>query len=109
VVREGDLRVEDELNRARKARASGNEGQARVCARRAAGIAVRAWYRRRSEAEGPGDALKQLQRLQGDAAVPEAVREAARRLTARVDFDHRLPFEEDPIQDAQRIVEFVSR
>jgi len=39
--------VERKLAQAHKARAAGNEGQARVCARRAAGIAVREWYKRR--------------------------------------------------------------
>jgi hypothetical protein len=101
--------VEKELAQAHKARAMGNEGQARVCARRAAGIAIREWYRRRLGTGWHGDALKQLQRLQADALAPENVREAARRLTTRVDFDHTLPFEDDPLEDARGIVEFVSQ
>ncbi len=40
--------VETELARARKACEAGNEGQARMCARRAAGIATREWYKRRA-------------------------------------------------------------
>jgi len=101
--------IEAELAQAQKAREAGNEGQARVCARRAAGIATREWYRRRLGPGWHGDALKQLQRLQEDVLVPERVREAARRLTTRVDFDHTLPFEDDPIEDARGIVEFVSQ
>ena len=101
--------IEAELAQAQKAREAGNEGQARVCARRAAGIAIREWYRRRLGTGWHGDALKQLQRLQADALAPENVREAARRLTIRVDFDHTLPFEADPIEDARGIVEFVSQ
>ena len=101
--------VEAELAQARAARAEGHEGQARVCARRAAGSAVREWYRRRTDADWHGDALKQLQRLQEDALAPENVRAAARRLTARVDLDHTLPFEDDPIEDARGIIEFVSQ
>ena len=34
-------KLQKEFERAQIARASGNEGQARVCARRAAGIAIR--------------------------------------------------------------------
>jgi hypothetical protein len=51
--------------------------------------------------------MKQLQRLQADTLAPENVRAAARRLTTRVDFDHTLPFKDDPIEDARRIIEFV--
>ncbi len=53
--------------------------------------------------------MKQLQRLQADRLGPEEVRTAARRLTTRVDFDHTLPFEDDPLEDARGIVEFVSQ
>ncbi|MBM2849365.1 MAG: hypothetical protein HW418_2307 [Anaerolineales bacterium] len=50
--------VERELAQAHKARAAGNEGQARVCARRAAGIALREWYKRRLGSGWHGDAVK---------------------------------------------------
>jgi len=100
--------IEAELLQARQAREKGNEGQARVCARRAAGRAIRAWYQKREGAGWGGDALKQLKRLQADATVPETVRRAAARLTTKVDFEHRLPFEDDPIEDARRIIAFVS-
>lgn len=99
--------VEAELEAARRARAAGNEGRARVCARRAAGRAIQVYYR---QVEGPGwdgDALKQLERLRADGAVPEPVRQAAARLTAVVDFDHRLPFPEDPLEDARRLIAFA--
>ncbi len=99
--------IDAELAQARKAREAGNEGQARVCARRAAGVAIREWYRRRLETGWHGDALKQLQRLQADPLTPENVRAAAQRLTTRVDFDHALPFADDPIEDARGIIEFV--
>jgi len=100
--------VEKELAQAHKARAMGNEGQARVCARRAAGWAVRAWYQRRGGSGWGGDAMKQLRRLLADDSVPEAVQAAAMRLTTKVDFDHSLPFEEDPVEDARNIVAFMS-
>jgi hypothetical protein len=99
--------IEAELARARKAREAGNEGQARVCARRAAGIALREWYKRRAGSGWGGDALKQLQRLREDPLVPEEVHTAARRLTTKVNLDHKLPFADDPIEDARRIIEFT--
>ena len=102
-------RVEEELAQAQKAQASGNMGRARVCARRAAGIAIREWYKRRAGSGWHGDALKQLQRLQADALAPEKAREAARRLTIVVDLDHRLPFEEDPVEDARLIISSLAK
>lgn len=103
------LLVEKELQAARAAQAQGNVGRARVCARRAAGFAVRAWYQQRLGTGWGGDALKQLHHLQADALVPEAVRAAAKRLTTKVDADHSLPFTEDPIVDAEQIVAFVQK
>jgi HEPN domain-containing protein len=103
-----EARLERELARAEQARAAGQIGQARVCARRAAGLAIRAYYRRREGVGWGGDALTQLRRLQRDAAVPEPVRAAAARLTTKVNFDHSLPFTEDPIEDARGIIGFVN-
>lgn len=104
--------IEGELAQAQLAREQGNEGQARVCARRAAGLAIRAYYQRRdggdaSIAHWGGDAMTQLKRLQADEAVPESVRQAAMRLTTKVDLDHKLPFEDDLVEDARGIIEFV--
>lgn len=101
-------RLERELQRALAAQAAGNAGQARVCARRAAGLAIRAYYQQRDGAGWGGDALAQLKRLQADEFVPERVRAAAARLATTVDFDHSLPFTEDPIEDAWGIIGFVS-
>lgn len=100
-------RITAELHAARQAQAAGNPGRARVCARRAAGWAVRAWYQQREGPSWTGDALKQLRRLAGDAAVPEPVRAAAARLLTKVGHDHQVPFEEDPVEDAQMIVREV--
>ena len=100
-------RIEQELMAARLAQAAANAGRARVCARRAAGWAVRAWYQAREGPGWAGDALKQLRRLSADAAAPEAVRQAAARLVTKVDHEHRVPFDDDPVVDAEKIVSFV--
>jgi hypothetical protein len=101
-------RITDELNAARHAQQTANPGRARVCARRAAGWAVRAWYQAREGSGWGGDALKQLQRLGADSAVPEPVRQAAARLLTKVDLEHSLPFDDDPVEDAARVIAFVS-
>jgi len=96
-----DQQIEAELTQARRAVAAGQAGQARVCARRAAALAIREWSGQ------SGDAMKQLGRLQMEQTVPENVREAARRLSTKVQLDHTLPFESDPIEDARVIIEYL--
>jgi hypothetical protein len=100
-------RIEVELTRAVQAQLEGNPGKARVCARRAAGWATRAYYQHIDGPHWGGDAMTQLKRLQNDAAVPEPVRAAAARLTTKVNFDHTLPFEADAVEDARGIIEFA--
>lgn len=103
-----DSRIERELAAGRAAQAEGNAGRARACARRAAGLSLKAWYQRRQPAAGwGGDALAQLRRLQAEPAVPEAVRAAATRLTTKVDHDHQLPFDDDPLEDATTVIAFA--
>ena len=98
-------RIASELALGQAATAA-NPGRARVCARRAAGWAIRAWYQAREGPAWSGDAMKQLHRLRADAAAPAALREAAERLTTRVDHDHQLPFDNDPLEDARGIIEW---
>jgi uncharacterized protein (UPF0147 family) len=101
--------VASELTLAREALLVGQAGKARVCARRAAGWAIRAWYRRQDDDQSwDGDAMKQLGRLRDDARVPASVRQAAERLTTKVDKNHELPFVADPVEDAQHILAFVT-
>ncbi len=95
--------IESELQRAKEAQAAGNAGLARVCARRAAGMAIREWSGQ------VGDAMKQLGKLQRDNRVPENLREAARRLSTKVQLDHTLPFEADLIEDARLIIEYLKQ
>jgi len=99
-------RIEAELALGRAA-AAGNPGKARVCARRAAGWVIQAWYQAREGPGWSGDAMKQLNRLRADPAVPEAPRAAAERLSTRVDREHRLPFKEGALDDAGLIVKWA--
>ena len=90
--------IQKELDRARAAQSEGNPGKVRVCARRAAGIAIRKLY------GAKWSAVQQLRALARDASAPKSIRQAAERLTATVQKDHTLPFDENPIQDAELIV-----
>lgn len=94
-----DLQREFEL--AENARARGNEGQARVCARRAAGIALREALRRR------GITLRNssVYELLGDFIkledTPPDLRQIAGYLTMRVTEEFTLPLEVDLVKEAQ--------
>jgi hypothetical protein len=94
----------EEMRAAEAARAAGNEGKARVCARRGAGYAVRMHYRRVNGAGWGGDAFHQLKVLRDDVTQPEALRAAARRLTTQVNHDHAMPFAEDVLDDARALI-----
>lgn len=101
-------RIEQELHHARRSRDEGNEGRARVCARRAAGWAVESIYQDDHEQALPeSNAYRFLVWLQAQGRFPTHIRQAAERLTTRVDEQFNLPFDEDPIEDAESIVEWV--
>lgn len=53
--------------------------------------------------------MKQLGKLQLDNRVPENIREAARRLSTKVQLDHTLPFKSDLIEDARAIVGYLKK
>ena len=83
--------IQAELARAQQARARGNEGQARVCARRAAGIAAHQYFARRGEPAHKSSAYDVLRLVAQDMAVSPDLREFATHLTLRVDQQFKLP------------------
>ena len=102
-------RIESELAIAHEAVKTGNDGKARVCARRAAGQAI-SWFltKHRRENWGP-DAMSQLRALMNDHMFPDAVLAAATRLTTKISDRFRYPFSEDPIEDACLIIDHIRR
>jgi hypothetical protein len=96
--------VKGELETAFAARRAGNEGKARVCARRAAGWALGPYIRSQEGRWSSRNALRALAWLQADRGSPEPLREAAGRLGTRIRRDHTLPFNEDVLADAVAIV-----
>jgi hypothetical protein len=103
MIKENDWkeRFEQELRQGEIARAGGNEGMARVCARRAAGIAAGEYLmNHRGLRSGPSayDRLKLLSEL---PALPEQVRDVARHFLLRITVDHELPVEADLIEEAR--------
>jgi len=98
-----------ELANAESARSSGNEGRARVCARRAAGIAAREWLARHGIPVRNASAYQALQNLAKFPGLAPDLRQAAIRLTMRVTEAFSLPEGIDLLEEAQHLVEELGR
>ena len=96
-------KIDTEFEKAEEARARGNEGQARVCARRAAGIAVREFYARRGEIIRTPSAYDLLNKLIDDESVPDGLRQASSYLILRVNEEFKLPVNVDLVAEARKL------
>ncbi|HJR79292.1 MAG TPA: hypothetical protein VJ821_04410 [Anaerolineales bacterium] len=97
------MEIEAEFERAEQSRLRGNEGQARVCARRAAGIAARQYFDRRGEKIRTPSAYDLLNRLAQDPALSNELRQSAVYLTLRVNEEFKLPVNVDLIAEARKL------
>jgi uncharacterized protein (UPF0147 family) len=95
--------IEEELQRAEQARQLGLEGRARVCARRATGLALRAFFEIGDEGVNTS-VIPLLQRLRDSQDVPEAIRRVAEHLLTRVTPEFTLPFQADLIAEARWLI-----
>ena len=93
--------MQAEFERAEQARARGNEGQARVCARRAAGIAAREYFTRRGERIRTPSAYDLLNLLKEDPHLPPDLKLVADHLTLRVTEEFKLPVNIDLVAEAR--------
>lgn len=94
-----------EIQMAVEVRARGNEGQARVCARRAAGVVVREYFQRRGlpfHTSSAYDILKELLEFPG---LPDDARRSAEYLTLRVTEEFKLPVSVDLVLAARTLAE----
>jgi hypothetical protein len=92
---------DEEITRAEEARRDQNEGRARVCARRAAGIVI-GEYLARSGIPNPGvsvlDRLKKLDKVPG---MSQEIKQVIYHLSQRVNQQHTLPIEADLIAEVR--------
>jgi HEPN domain-containing protein len=95
--------LELEFERAEAARARGNEGQTRVCARRAAGIAIREYYARRGQSVRTPSAYDLLQLLTDEPRLSPDLKQAAAYLTLRVTEEFKLPVDVDLLNEARKL------
>ena len=95
--------MDAEFEKAERARARGNEGQARVCARRAAGIAIREYLARQGIRPPSASAYDLLTMLKDDprlASRPD-LQQTAHHLTLRVTEEFKLPLNVDLVAEAR--------
>jgi hypothetical protein len=97
--------LEKEFEMAANARARNNEAQARVCARRAAGIAVREYLSRRGIRSLSSSAYDLLKVLLEMPDVPAGALQAAGYLTLRVNEEFKLPVDADLVKEARTLCE----
>lgn len=93
--------IQAEFDRASLARARNNEGQARVCARRAAGVAVREYLSRRGIRPPSASAYDLLNLVKDDPLLPPELKLVAEHLTVRVTEEFKLPVDVDLVAEAR--------
>ena len=101
------LNIQSEFDRAEQARAKNNEGQARVCARRATGIAIRDYLTRQGTRIPSASAYDLLNLLKEDSHLPPDLKLAADHLTVRVTEEFKLPVDADLIAEARLLCEWL--
>jgi len=94
-------KIQREFERANQARAKGNEGQARVCARRAAGIAIRDYLSRKGVKPRSPSALDLLNLIKDDPLLSSDLKLIVDHLTLRVTEEFKLPVDVDLIAETQ--------
>ncbi len=97
--------IKAEFEKASQARLRGNEGQARVCARRAAGIAVREYLTRQGIRPPSVSAYDLLNQLKEDPRLSPDLRRIADHLTLRVTEEFKLPVDVDLVAEARQFCE----
>jgi len=99
--------IEAEFETAQAARARGNEGQARVCARRAAGIAIREFMTRRGTRPPSTSAYDLLNLVKNDPALSPHLKSIAEHLTLRVTEEFKLPVDADLVAEAKEFCDEI--
>ncbi|MCK6584683.1 MAG: hypothetical protein L6Q49_16435 [Anaerolineales bacterium] len=99
--------IKREFEQAEKARVNGNEGQARVCTRRAAGIAIRDYLVRKGIRPPSRSAHDLLNLIKEQAPLPPDLKLVADHLTLRVTEEFKLPIEADLIAESKLLCDWL--
>lgn len=98
-------KIQQELLQGEAARDQGLEGRARVCARRAAGAAIREYLEQRGEPSPGPSAVDALEYLRSASGFLPQIQTVADHLLARVDENHQLPVDVDLLAEARWLVQ----
>jgi hypothetical protein len=96
-------RFDSEIKKAQQARSRGNEGQARVCARRAAGVIATEFLARRGLAAKGASTMHVLSQLRCYPSFPPEQASLIDALLRQVDAEFNLPPGMDLIAEACRL------
>jgi hypothetical protein len=106
-TRSWKVEYENEISRAIGARSDGNEGMARVCARRAAGIIIGEYLSRRGHKNLKASVYSRLLLFNSLPYMDEAVKEIAGHFLLKVNHDRTLPVDVDLISEAERLAKIL--
>lgn len=98
-------KISRELASARQAQASGNQGRARVCARRAAGWAIEAYLRAQDQAPPTPNALKNIQYFATLPGHTDKIKSVLHHLTVKLEKDSEDTDAYFPVEDVDLIDE----
>jgi hypothetical protein len=104
---EWEIHFQAEINHAQNARLKGNEGMARVCARRAVGIVLGEYFRRNQIPLDSPSAYDRLRYIEKMIDMPDELLIKIQYFLVRVSQDHTLPVDADLIAEAQQIKNFL--
>ena len=98
-----------EIERAFSARADGNEGMARVCARRAAGIIIGEYLKQLGYSGMSYSAYDYLSTFIKLPNVDKKYKDVARHFLIKVNLDHNFPLNTDLINDVIWLKEYLTK
>ena len=99
--------IQIEFDAAQRARSKNNEGQARVCARRAAGIAIRDYLTRKGIQLPSRSAQDLLNFIKEETPLPHDLKLVADHLTLRVTEEFKLPIDADLVAEAKSLCDWL--
>jgi hypothetical protein len=102
-----EIDFQSEIENATKARESGNEGMARVCARRAAGIIVGEYFQRIHIDPGTNSAYERIRILRDLHNLPAEARQISDYLLLRITPEHTLPIKVDLLAEVIRLKQIL--
>ena len=96
-----------EIEMAQAARAGGNEGKARVCARRAVGWVIREYYFREGILVESGSAYDYLRSLQQSEKISPEAKKITGNFLTRISPEGELPIDADLISEAYWLKDYL--